>query len=135
MFLGLDRQKQVLTDEVNDKPGLTVAVSGAMRETWAAGPGVLLRFDLGGAAREAAETDEPPVAMGLDPVGVPWLVTERHVLRRHDAGGLAVWVRCFTRGPGEAPFVAIGFDQDGAFAVDARGGGVLLVPSDIGEWR
>src|SRR5262249_52124045 len=81
IHLRLDGQATLFTQGVNDKPPLLVAVSGALRESWAAGPGVILRFDSGGAATEAADNTEAPVAMGLDLVGSPWLVTERAVLR------------------------------------------------------
>jgi hypothetical protein len=75
------------------------------------------------------------VAMGLDLVGVPWLVTERAVLRRYDGGGGAVWKKHCERDAEAAPFVGIGFTTEGARVLDARGGGVLVVPEDVKEWR
>src|SRR6185369_15974933 len=68
---------------VNDGPPLLVAQSSAGRDAWAAGVGFALAFQGGVVEREAVEADDAPVAMGLDLVGVPWLVTERSVLRRH----------------------------------------------------
>jgi hypothetical protein len=135
LFLSLDEQTQVFAAGVTDKPALTVAVAGAAREMWAAGARILLRFDPpGGSTQEAVEGEERPVAMGLDLVGVPWLVTERAVLRRYDGGGGggAVWKRLCARDDGAAaPFMAIGFTGEGARVLDARGGGVLVVPEDV----
>jgi len=135
LFLGLDDQAQVFTTGVNDKGPLFAAVAGATRQAWAAGEGFILRFEAGGAAVEKVALTERPLAMGLDLVGIPWLVTARAVLRRHERGGEAEWRVMFAREPGEAAFVAIGFSAEGARVLDAMGGGVRIAPSDIDEWQ
>ena len=85
--------------------------------------------------------------MALDLVGVPWLVCERAVLRRHSvttASSLApaghapqggpVWRTYYRRDPSAPSLVAIGFTPDGARVLDVRGGGASIVPRDIELW-
>ncbi|WP_437621749.1 hypothetical protein [Sorangium sp. So ce1151] len=93
-----------------------------------------MRFDQSGAAMEASEGDSRPVAMGLDEEGVPWLVTEREVLRRHGAG-VPVWKRYHAQAEGAPRLVAIGFHPTGVRVVDALGGGVVLRPADFATTR
>ena len=95
----------------------------------------MLRFEKGTAAVEKCDAQDVPVAMALDMVGVPWLVTERAVLRRHVEGHEGVWKAYHKREANKPPFVGIGFTPDGATALDARGGGVELEPHDIAQWR
>ena len=141
MFLGLDGQVGVYAAGVNDKPALVAAVcGGGQREAWAAGAGVVLRFDKSAAVVEKCDADGevpagPPVAMALDMVGVPWLVTERAVFRRHVEGHEGIWKAYYRRDANRAPLVGIGFTPDGASVLDARGGGVELEPHDINAWR
>jgi hypothetical protein len=135
LFLGLDEQATVYTSGVNDKPGLLVAVCGAGREAWGAGEGLVLHFDRGAAVAEKIETRESPVAMGLDMVGVPWLVTERAVLRRHVDNNEGVWRPYYARDAGRAPLIGIGFTPDGVALLDARGASIELEPHDIEYWR
>ena len=73
--------------------------------------------------------------MGLDLVGVPWLVTERAVLRRHVESNTAVWKPYYKRAEGLAPLVGVGFTPDGASVIDAYGGMVHIEPHDILSWR
>lgn len=147
LFLGFDGQASVYTAGVNDKPALTVALTGATREAWGAGPGFVLGFDRGGVVSEAVDHQGEPVAMALDLVGIPWLVCERAVLRRHavatgtavhPAGhspqGGPVWRTYYRRDPGAPSLVAIGFTPDGARVLDARGGGASIVPRDVDLW-
>jgi hypothetical protein len=135
MTLGYDRQAHVVAAGVNDRPPLTAAVAGAEGEAWAAGAGVVLRFDRGGASEEPVDKDPSgdaigsPVAMGLDLAGIPWLLTERVVLRRH-GGGAPVWRRYHTRPEGAAAFVGIGFTLSGVRVFDAQGGGAMIKPAD-----
>ena len=133
LHLGLDGQVSVFTTGVNDRPPLVACVSGAGRESWAAGQGFVLRFDPSGVAEEKVEDLEPPVAMGLDLVGVPWLVTPRAVLRRHDADQ-PIWKLYYRRDAYAAPLIAIGFSSEGARVLDTRGRGARIVPSDVEVW-
>jgi hypothetical protein len=135
LFVGLDDQTTVFTTGVNDKPPLTVAVASAAREAWAAGDGVIVRFDRGSAVTEKADALTAPAAMGLDLVGVPWLVTERAVYRRHVEGNGGVWKTYYRRNEGMPALVGIGFTPDGAAVVDARGGTFEIEPHDIDSWR
>jgi hypothetical protein len=134
LFLGFDGQIHVFVDGVNDGAPLLASVCGAGREAWAAGAGFVLAFDRTSARAEEIDMVGAPVAMGLDLVGVPWLLTDRQVLRRHVEGTTAAW-RGHHLGEGEPPFVAMGFAPDGVRAFDSRGAGVHLVPHDIEAWR
>jgi serine/threonine protein kinase len=135
LFLGFDNQPVVFVVGVNDRPPLLTAVCSAGRESWAAGVGFLLAFDRGTVVEESIETDEAPVTMSLDIVGVPWLVTSQNVLRRHVESGRAIWRSYHRRKNAEPPFVGIGFTPEGARVLDARGGGVHLTPHDVEAWR
>jgi eukaryotic-like serine/threonine-protein kinase len=154
LFIGLDDHTNVFTAGVNDKPALHVAVCGAARTSWAAGTGCVVRFDRGAAAPETIERSEmgglggertpnlidagdpaAAVAMGLDVVGVPWLVTTHAVLRRHVDGTEAAWKTYYRRDASRPQLVAIGFTPDGARVLDARGNAVRIEPLDIDAWR
>ncbi len=135
LSLRLDGQVIVYTKEVQQRPPLLVAVCGADREAWGAGEGYVLRFDRGVASPEPVEVAGTPVALGLDPVGVPWLVTERAVLRRHVEGGLAGFRTYYARPPEAPALLAIGFTPEGARVLDASGGTVHLTPRDSESWR
>lgn len=135
LFLGFDHQRNVIVSGVNDKPPLRVAVCGAARGAWAAGTGFVLAFDKGTATPEAVESTEAPVAMALDLVGVPWLVTTHTVLRRHVHAGIVGWVAYYRHPAERAPLVGIGFTPEGARVLDARGNGVSITPLDIESWR
>jgi serine/threonine protein kinase len=135
LFLGLDEQTTVFTTGVNDKPSLPVAVASAARECWAAGAGIVLRFDKGVASAESAQFSGSPTALALDLVGVPWLVTERAVLRRHVESNSGVWKTYYERAANLPTLVGIGFTLDGARVVDARGGTVEIEPLDLAQWR
>ena len=107
----------------------------AGRESWAAGTGFVLSFDRTTVREEIVDTQEAPVAMALDVVGVPWLVTARTVARRHVESGVGRW-RVYHRRADEAPpFVGVGFTPDGARVLDALGGGVHITPDDVETWR
>jgi len=135
MFLGLDEQTTVFAAGVNDKPALTVAVASAGRETWGAGDGLVLRFDRGAAMPEKLDPSGAPTAMGLDLVGVPWLVTQHAVLRRHVEANAGVWKTYYRRSAALPPLVGIGFTPDGASVIDARGGIVQIQPHDVAGWQ
>jgi eukaryotic-like serine/threonine-protein kinase len=147
LFLGFDGQASVYTAGVNDKPPLSVAVTGATREAWGAGAGFVLGFDRSGVTSEAVDYQGEPVAMALDLVGIPWLVCERAVLRRHSVSagaslspasfpqqGGPVWRTYYRREPTAPSLVAIGFTPDGARVLDARGGGATILPRDLAMW-
>jgi hypothetical protein len=134
LFVGMNDAFTIFP-AVNDKAPLRVAVCGAGKEAWAAGQGVVLRFDGGTATVEKSDASDAPIAMALDLVGVPWLVTERSVMRRHVEGNEGIWKAYYRRDPSRPPFVGIGFTPDGAALLDARGGGVAIEPHDIAEWR
>jgi serine/threonine protein kinase len=138
LFLGFDGQTNVYTAGVNDHPPLHAALCGADRIAWGAGVGFVLAFDRATATAEDAEempASEPPLSMALDPVGVPWLLTPRTLLRRHARANAARWTTYYRQEPGAPSFVAIGFTSEGAWALDERGRGVQLVPQDIAAWK
>jgi hypothetical protein len=141
LFLPFDHTPSVYVNGVNDRPPLTAAVCSGTREAWAAGEGFVLSFERGVVSEETTEDQAQPLAMGLDPLGVPWLSTARRVMRRHVDGSLARWVTYHAReassgldAVGRAPFVAIGFATDGARVLDADGGIVHIRPHDVDAW-
>lgn len=136
LFLGTDDQARVFTAGVNERTSpLSLALCSAGREAWGAGAGLVLRFDGGPPAEEAVETAAEPVALALDLVGVPWMLTAREVLRRHVDGAQASWRRLYAREPSRPALVALGFSADGVHVLDEMGGGVRLTPRDIDAWR
>jgi hypothetical protein len=135
LFVGLDDQTKVYTTGVNDRPPLLAAVCGAGKEAWAASAGSVVRFDKGMAVAEKLESDGVPVAMALDMVGVPWLVTDRCALRRHVEANEGIWKVYYRRDANRPPLVGIGFTPDGATLLDAKGGIVEVEPHDVTAWR
>jgi hypothetical protein len=133
LSVSLDGQTSVYTTGVNDRSPLLTCVSGAAKEGWGAGQGYVLRFDPSGVTAEQTEDLEPPVAMALDLMGVPWVITAHAVLRRHD-GDTPVWKLYYRRAETQPPLVGIGFTSRGARVFDARGRGANLVPTDVAEW-
>src|SRR5262249_33545246 len=118
LSLGYDQRVHVFTS-VNDRPPLLVAVAGPEGEAWAAGGGGARGLEPGGGAEEAppiVATSGPPVAMGLDLDGVPWLLLSRAVLRRR-GGGAPSWTVLYERGLEAPPLAAIGFTPGGARVV------------------
>jgi hypothetical protein len=75
-----------------------------------------------------------PIRLVDDEDGVPWLVTESEVLRRHGAG-VPIWKRYHAQAEGAPRLVAIGFHPTGVRVVDARGGGVVLRPAALAATR
>jgi len=126
LFLPFDGHASVYVTGVNDGPPLLVAQCGVGWEGWSAGSGFVLSFQRGALSQEAVDVDEPPAAMGLDLVGVPWLITERAVLRRHIETGVASWRALYRREPDRPPLVTIGFTPEEAHVVDARGDSIHL---------
>jgi hypothetical protein len=135
VFIEEDGEGAPITRGVKDKPPLRVAVCGPGRTAWGAGDGFVLAFDKGPAVVEAVEANDRPTAMGLDPVGVPWLVTSSTVMRRGSHGGSVVWRALYRSDAGAPPFVGLGFTPEGARAIDVQGGGVLVCPDDQGSWK
>jgi len=135
LFMAFDNQPVVFVVGVNDRPPLLSCVCSAGREAWAAGTGFVLSFDRGAVHEETIEVSDTPVAMGLDLVGMPWLVTNHHVFRRHVGSRTAAWRLYHKRSEKEAPFVGLGFSPAGVRVVDAMGGGVHLAPRDLEAWR
>jgi serine/threonine protein kinase len=135
MLVALDDHPLIFTKGVNDRPPLTVCACSAGRDAWAAGNGFVLYLERSGVHEETVEVAAPAVAMGLDVVGSPWLLTERHVLRRHVGSRTAKWRLYHRRDEGQPPFVAFGFTMSGVRVVDATGGGVHLSPRDVRTWR
>ena len=135
LFLGFDGQATVYATGVNARPPLDVAVCGADRTSWGAGHGFVLAFDRAAVTAEDVEVAEAAVAMALDPVGVPWLVTPSALLRRHARIGSAEWKTYHRQDPGAPPLVALGFTADGARVLDASGRGAQIVPQDVATWK
>jgi hypothetical protein len=135
LFMGFDNQPVVFVVGVNDRPPLLSCVCSAGREGWAAGQGFVLSFDRGAVHEEKIEVSDVPVAMGLDLVGTPWLLTNHHVLRRHVGSRTATWRVYHQRPEDRTPFIGMGFTPTGVRVVDAMGGGLHLAPRDIDAWR
>ncbi len=128
-------QVSVYMRGLRDKPPLLVALASADRVAWAAGDGCVLALDRGTVTPEEQAAGGRPVAMGLDPLGIPWLVTPRTVMRRSTHGEAPRWRIFFEQDAGEPPLVGIGFTAGGARVVDARGGGAFLRPIDVDAWQ
>ena len=105
------------------------------RTAWGAGDGFVLAFDRGPAVLEEVEAKDRPTAMGLDPVGVPWLVTLSAVMRRSTQGSSPVWRVHYRKEASAPPLVGIGFTPDGVRIIDAAGGGALARPADLPSWQ
>jgi hypothetical protein len=135
LFVGFDNHPVLFVRGVNERPPLHVCVCSAGREAWGAGEGFVLSFERGGVHEEQVEEADLPVAMALDLVGTPWLLTQRHVLRRHVGSRTAKWRVYHSRAEGQPPFIAFGFTSSGVRVVDAQGGGVHLTPRDIDAWQ
>jgi hypothetical protein len=133
LAVGPDGQVTLYVSGMGERPPLTACTCGALRESWGAGRGCVLRFDGSTGQEEITEDHGEPVGMALDLVGVPWLVTERAILRRQESP--ARWRVHYQRREGDEPLVAIGFTPLGARVLDARGAGALIIPSDIAQWR
>jgi hypothetical protein len=117
-------------------PPLKVALCGSTLDAWGAGRGAVVHFGaLAATSEPGVAPEETPVAMELDLVGVPWLVTERSVYRRVVEGAEAQWNRLLQRKEDRPPLVAIGFTPGGAQVIDARGGFVRVEPHDIDHWH
>jgi hypothetical protein len=135
-FLAPDGGNVVYTNGLASAGDLTVATGGNERELWAASSAGVLRFDRATAELETEDLGEAPVAMALDLVGIPWLVTERGVHRREAlAGATSKWRRIHVRPANKPPFAAIGFTPEGVRVLDAGGSALRIIPADIAQWR
>jgi hypothetical protein len=134
LWLALDGQASLPTTGLKDCPPLSVAMCGGGREAWAAGKGCVARLDPSGVDRETISTIEPTVAMALDPLGIPWLVTERTLFRRHELAEGPSWEPYYTRDASLPPLIGLGFTADGVRLLDAKGGGAHVIPRDIERW-
>lgn len=134
--LTFDGQATVMTTGVNERTALRACVCGAAREAWAAGDDYVLSLQRGHVTAEQLDLDMAlrPVAMALDPGGVPWLLGERGLLRRHVDSGIARWVPYYRRPEGAPALVGFGFTRSGARVLDALGGGASVVPHDTANW-
>lgn len=134
LWLGLEGQASLPTNGLKDCPPLSVATCGNARDAWAAGTACVVRLEPSGIVREHIDSAQPAVAMALDPLGIPWLVTTHAVLRRHERLEGPSWEPYYTRDPSQPPLIGIGFTTDGARLLDAKGGGVHVIPRDIEHW-
>jgi len=135
LFANYDGQTIVYGKAVTDKPALSVGLCSGERLSWAAGEGFVLAFDRGSVTTENVEVADRPVAMGLDPVGLPWLVTVSAVMRRQTVNGGAVWRSYYEKDAGAPPLVGITFTDEGVRVIDAKGGGAKISPRDVSGWR
>jgi serine/threonine protein kinase len=135
MFLGFDNHPLLYVKGVNERPPLAQCICSAGRDAWGAGDGFVLYLERGDVHEETMDATGKPIAMGLDLVGTPWLLTDRHVLRRHVGSHVASWHTYYERREGDPPFIAMGFTALGVRVVDGGGGGVHLAPRDLKAWR
>jgi len=129
--LGHDEICRILTQRLRKRPPLLVAAPAVGKECWAAGEDCIVRLDADNVEAESAQSFGVPIAMALDMIGIPWLLTSDKVLRRHGGGTTTEWVVYHERASGKPPFVAIGFTAEGAHVLDEGGNMTLLVPHDI----
>ena len=128
-------QVSVYMRGLRDKSPLYAAVASADRVAWAATDRCVLALDRGNVTVEETAQPGRPVAMGLDPLGIPWLVTADAVMRRSTHGEAPGWRLFYEVDAGEPSLVGIGFSTSGARIVDALGGGALLRPMDVDVWQ
>jgi serine/threonine protein kinase len=131
LYLGHDEICRILTQRLRKRPPLLVAAPGIGKDCWAAGEDCIVRLDADTVDAESAQSFGLPVAMALDVIGIPWLLTSDKVLRRHSGGASAQWVVYYERPSDKPAFVAIGFTCNGAHVLDAGGNSILIVPHDI----
>jgi hypothetical protein len=141
-FLGPDGATNVYAQGVANTAPLLVAACGNERDAWAASESRIFRFDRSAAEVEHTDLGQLPVQMALDLVGIPWLVSERRVLRREASvgltplsGGASPWRVLHEREADKPRFVAIGFTPEGARVLDEAGGSAKISPSDLGQWK
>jgi eukaryotic-like serine/threonine-protein kinase len=134
-FLPEDPRIEAESLPVNDRPALRVALAGPDgEEGFATGWGFVVAFRRGVALLESVEDRGAPAAMGFDPLGVPWLVADHAVMRRHVEDGVAQWKTYYRRDEDRAALIAIGFTPEGVRIVDERGNGAQIRPRDIDTW-
>ncbi|MBK9266760.1 MAG: protein kinase [Polyangiaceae bacterium] len=129
--LGHDEICRIMTQRLRKRPPFLVAVAGVGKDCWAAGEDCIVRLDGDSVETEGGLPFGIPVAMALDVVGIPWLMTKDKVLRRHGGGSAAEWIVYHRRSEDKPAFVAIGFTAEGVHVLDAAGNTTLLVPHDI----
>lgn len=135
-FVAPDGGNVVYTTGLAAAGDLLVATGGNERELWAASSAGIVRFDRAAAEPEHGDLGEAPIAMALDLVGLPWLVTQRAVYRREAiAGASSPWRRIHARPQAKPPLVAIGFTPEGVRVLDAEGASLRIIPADIAQWR
>jgi hypothetical protein len=131
LYLGHDEICRILTQRLRKRPPLLVATPGIGKDCWAAGEDCIVRLDADAVDAETAQSFGVPIAMALDVIGIPWLLTGDKVLRRHGGGVSAEWVVYHVRPSDKPHFVAIGFTCNGAHVLDAGGNTITIVPHDI----
>lgn len=134
-LLDFNRQAISYLPSLTSCPPLDVALGGTEREFWVAGGGRLLRLDRAGAHVESEGFGGDAVAMALDPVGSPWLVTQNQILRRHLSHANPRWLTYAEKANRAPSYIAIGFTPRGADVLDASGVKHRIQPPDIREWR
>jgi eukaryotic-like serine/threonine-protein kinase len=134
VLLGFDYQAVSYVPFLTEAPPLNVGVGGTERVFWVAGGGQVIRLERSASELESSGFGGQAVAMGLDPVGSPWLVTTDAVFRRHLGQGKPKWIAYLSREQASAPFVAIGFTPRGAHVLDVDGKKQHLRPPDVREW-
>jgi len=134
VFIGNDHRAVAFDKGVVERPPLLCGTNGTRAQAWTAGEGFILRLDREGAHVEPIDVHETPIAMRLDPVGVPWLLTSHTVLRRHLQNSKPVW-KVYHRVETNMPsYVSIGFAPSGACVFDRYGDGVVVTPFDVEDW-
>ena len=131
LHLGHDEICRILTQRLRKRPPLLVATPGVGKDCWAAGENCIVRLDTDTVDAESAQSFGIPIAMALDVIGIPWLLTSNKVLRRHSGGVSTEWVVYHERQSDKPQFVAIGFTCNGAHVLDAYGNTTTIVPHDI----
>jgi serine/threonine protein kinase len=135
LAIGLDEGAVSYTRGLAEAGPLVTAVCGGEGDGWGAGEGFVLHFQGRAVAPEQFSAKSAVVALALDLVGVPWLLTSHAVYRRHVVTHAAQWQMEVEREGSRAPFVAMGFTPEGATLFDAQGDMVVVEPQDVSLWR
>jgi hypothetical protein len=136
VYVAGDGRTKVFSPAPGDVGHLSHVVAVPARESYAAGPHGVIRIgprDHVSAAEDVDVTDDP-VAMTVDPVGIPWLLLPRALLRRHDEGAGPRWRAYLTRTADDPPFVAFEATRAGIRIIDAASAVLDVVPADVDGW-
>ncbi len=136
LYLAGDGRTKVFSPAPGHVGALTRVVAVPARDSYAAGPLGVVRLGPRDhvSATEEVDVAEDPVAMAVDPAGVPWLLLPHALLRRHDEDSGPRWRVYLERPVADPPFVAFEATRSAIRIIDAASAVVDVVPVDSDGW-